>query len=440
MVLVLSFSSHFLSDFHVDRTTLDKRPEDPGDPDSFGFQLIELPTEESCRPSDIATVESSTIYGSGTDDEAGYFLDWSTGKKDSASVSDDWYILSSAPAAVSSDHPPLESGEPAADVGQMPQLRVDAEKCRLVANSVDPAPTFENVYIPSDVAALPDDVCVLPVQFEGETYHDVSFLPPRASDDIPPFASNISLLHTAGVSEQPTSQLRAGETAILPAVEEITSPLVTSSSMFLAAVEVCQSSDQLLSLSVCEPVYAHPDVVCLEPSFDSERPIVLEQEPTYGGDLEEQRVPFGLQFPAQSDFEEIRQPDGSVMRRRVIRTSVRRVATRRVRRRQPDGRVVEYTETVELPQEDVAGSDGQLSELVGAAFDPTSDVSGPGAAADQVVGVHTDTAQSGEPRVDTDVEVVRETLPDGRVIERRIVRTRQRKTVVKRVVVRPDRP
>ena len=205
--------------------------------------------------------------------------------------------------------------------------------------------------------------------------------------------------------------------------------------MFLAAVEEFQSPDQLLSSSVCEPVYAHPDAMCLEPSSVAERPIVTEREQTHGGDSEEQRVPFSPQFPSESTAEEIRQPDGTVVRRRVVRTRVRRVATRRVRRRQPDGRMVEYTETVELPEEEGGGSDDQLTELVGAA----SDVSASGGAAAHVLGVHTDAEQPGEPQVDTDVEVIRETLPDGRVVERRIVRTRQRKTVVKRVVVRPDR-
>jgi len=110
----------------------------------------------------------------------------------------------------------------------------------------------------------------------------------------------------------------------------------------------------------------------------------------------------------------------------VVRTRVRRVATRRVRRRQPDGRLVEYTETVELPPAEEEGDD------------LPSELAASGAAAGQVVGVHADTADE-QPRVDRDVEVVRETLADGRVVERRIVRTRQRRTVVKRVSMRPAR-
>ena len=341
LVRILSISSHFLSDLHVDRDALDDERLEESVRDSFGFQLTDLSSEEGGRQSDIATVESSMIRGSGTDEEAETYL--------------------------------------------------------------------------------------------GEIHEDTPVSPPSASADIPSFATwNISFLHTAGTGEPPTSQLKLGETSVLPAVEDSSSsPVATSSSMLL---EVCrQSSDQLMSLSVCAPVYAHPDVVRLEAS-SSERPVVLEREATRA--VEEHRPPFGPQFPSECDYEEIVQPDGSVVRRRVISTSVRRVATRRRRRRQPDGRVVEFTETLELPgQEDVHGGDDQsLSDLTAAV--PDTDVAGLG----HVVGVHTDTAKSGQPHVDTDVEVVRETLPDGRVIERRIVRTRQRRTVVKRIVVRPDRP
>lgn len=421
--------SHFLLDLHVDRTALDERPED-SDRDSFGFQLIDLPAEESGWPSDIFTVEPGE---SETDAEAGYFLvQAATGHEEvPASVSDDWYFSSTIPSDVSSDRLQL-GGEPTS------QPREDV-KDRILP-SFDSVSTSESICLPSYVA----DVCELPPHFEDETCHDESYVggsasPPTASDDIPLSAfPDISSMHTASAG-MPTSHLRTVETAILPPVEQTaSSSLVTSPSIFLAAVEVYQSPEQLLSLSASEPVFGHPDVVCLEPSLESGRPIVVERQPTHGRNSEDQHVQqFGLEFPSQSDVEEIRQPDGTIVRRRVVRTSVRRVATRRVRRRQHDGRVVEFTETVELPGDDVGGGDSQLSELAAAASDPASEPGAP--AAGQVVGVQTDTSQSDEPRVDTDVEVVRETLPDGRVVERRIVRTRQRRTVVKRVVVRPDR-
>lgn len=433
------FSSRFLSDCHRERMTLDEGPED-SDRGSFGFQLINLPTEEPGSPVDVLATESSVISESGADAEAEYFA---TGDcKDSPdSVSEDWHFLSIPTPTVVGDWPPLETAELAVeDYGRKLEFWEEVEKGRFVV-SRDPLSTYEDVYPPSDIAKVTGDVCELPTQFSGETRRDEIYVGtsaslPAASDDIPSSTSSeISFLNIVGARES-TFRPRVGETAVLPAADEVTSSaLMTSSSMFLAAVQVCQSSDQRLSLSVCEPVYAHPDVVHLEPSFDSERPIVLEREQIRGGDLEEQRVPFGPQFPSQSTVEEIRQPDGTVVRRRVIRTRVRRTATRRVRRRQPDGHMVEYTETVELPEEEGSESDSQLPELVGAAFD----ISASGGVAGQVMGVHTDTEQPGDPQVDTDVEVIRETLPDGRILERRVVRTRRRRTVVKRVVVRPDR-
>lgn len=393
-----------------------------------------MPTEETGRLANRVAVESSTICA--TDAQAGYFAAKATGEDEvsPAPFSDDWRFLSVP--SLTSGMPTLESDKLATGDERIPKLWGDVEKDRLMA-SCDPVLTAKDICLPFDVAAVPGDVCESPTKFSAETFRDEIYVDtsvslPAASDDISSSYSDISFLHTVGACE-PSLQLRVGETVVLPAVEEITiSPLIASSSMFLAAVEVCQSSDQPLYVSDCEPVYAHPDVICMEAAFDSERPIVLEREQTYGGDPDQQRVPFGPQFPSQSSVEEIRQPDGTVVRRRVIRTRVRRVATRRVRRRQPDGRVVEYTETVELPEEEGGGNDGgQLSELVGAASDA--------GAAGQVLGVHTDTEPPGEPQVDTDVEVVRETLPDGRVLERRIVRTRKRRTIVKRVVVRPDR-
>lgn len=430
-VRFLSFSSLFLSDYDTDRTTLDETLED-SDRGRFGFQLIDFPIEESGPTADKVAIESSIVCESDT--EVGYFV--AAGDREDTYASDFdkcCYFTDPDPAVMrlqaESAEPPREDG------GQMLQFWENIGK-EQVMDLYDPLSTFEDVCLSSDVATVPRDICKLPTQFSCETSEDVgadtSVTAHAASDDIPSSAvSDTLLLHTAVDARELSLQLMVGEITVLPAAEAITcsSALVTSSSMCLAAVEACQSSDQLLSLSVCEPVYAHPDVVYPGSSPDAEPPMVLEHEQTHSDEQEERRIPFGPQFPSESAVEEIRQPDGTVVRRRVIRTRVRRVATRRVRRRQPDGRVVEYTETVELPEEEGDDrSDTQLEGLVGAGT------------VGQVVGVHTDSEQPGEPRVDTDVEVIREMLPDGRVVERQIVRTRQRRTVVKRVVVRPERP
>lgn len=438
MVPIFSFSSRFLSDSEVDRSSLDETLAN-SDRDSFEFQLIDIPAEESDRLSDVIAIEPGE---SGTDAETEYFAAQATagGEEDSARVSDDWYFIST---------PTPESTElPAGSEERIARLRPeDVEKDQPVT-SLDRESTHEDVCLLPDVVEVPEHVCELlttETSYRDEICLDTSISALTVCEDIPSSTvSDVSLRHAASATG-PSSQMRFGETAVLPPREEISSPLVTSSSMLLAAVEVCQSSSQLMSSTTCQqPIYAHPDVVSVEPSFHSDRPIVSERERTHDGD--EQRVSFGAEFPSESGVEEMRLPDGTIVRRRVIRTRVRRIATRRVRRRQPDGRVMEYTETFELPEDggsDGSGSgDGQLSWLVGAASAAESGVTEPPRAEGQqhVVGVQTDTSQPGEPQVHTDVEVVRETLPDGRVAERRIVRTRQRRTLVKRVVVRPDRP
>ena len=395
---------------------MDERAIGKSDPASCGFQPIDLPTDDSDLSSEVATVESSTICGSGTGVQAEAT---SEDKTEHLPASDDWHFLPILPVAAISDLPPLESNLLEAEYRLVPQHRKDVEKGYLLASCDAES---EDVCIPSDVAEVSENVCELPVELVAEsdrveTFEDRSVLFPSAADDIPPPASSdFSCWPLAAGASQPDSQIMVGEVADLPPLEEVISfPLVTSSSMFVAAVEVSQSSDQLLSLSAREPIYAHPDAAC----FETSEPSIARPR---GEGPAEQRVPFGLRFPSQSAVEEIRQPDGSIVRRRVVRTTVRRVATRRGRRRQPDGSLVEYTETVELPAEE-----GDEGELVGASTG-------------RVVGVHTDTVQPAEPQVDTDVEVVRETLPDGRVVERRIVRTRQRRTIVKRVAVRPEHP
>ena len=48
--------------------------------------------------------------------------------------------------------------------------------------------------------------------------------------------------------------------------------------------------------------------------------------------------------------------------------------------------------------------------------------------------VYTDTLE-GEPEVETDVQEFEETLPDGTIIRRRITKTKQKQTIIKRVVM-----
>ena len=48
--------------------------------------------------------------------------------------------------------------------------------------------------------------------------------------------------------------------------------------------------------------------------------------------------------------------------------------------------------------------------------------------------VYTDTLE-GEPEVETDIQEFEDTLPDGTVIKRRVTKTKQKQTIIKRVVM-----
>lgn len=189
-----------------------------------------------------------------------------------------------------------------------------------------------------------------------------------------------------------------------------------------------------------------------------------------------------------------RLPDGTVVRRRVVNTRLRKVVTRRIRSRGSDGCPVEYTVTEELPPDDPSSFAAPSTGAVGRASS-TSPVAvarlrllqqaavgadgsscltatphrrrrarsaGGGLSVDRappkqnaasppptpdigtnplppviVAGIYTDADQPGEPTIDTEeIATIRERLPDGRIVERRTVRTRQRRTVVKRIVLR----
>jgi len=243
-----------------------------------------------------------------------------------------------------------------------------------------------------------------------------------------------------GASLPAKPQLHQGELGVLSHdIPDFASEMKTVSnvSRFIASTEQPrpQAGVSLHQVLASDPVYGHPDVLTLKepPQFVAQKRVV-DQPPA--------AVPFTAPFPLDSLAEEVVQSDGSIVRRRVVKTRVRRIVTRRIRRRRPDGQIVEYTETSELPEEQGDDDTRLLTadslESIRRAVSPApQSASASAAAASELVGVHTDSLEAGEPQVDTDVRVTRETLPDGRIVERKTVRTRQRRTVVKRVVVRP---
>ena len=114
-----------------------------------------------------------------------------------------------------------------------------------------------------------------------------------------------------------------------------------------------------------------------------------------------------------------------------------RPVVRRLQKIYPDGRVVEQVTTRELQFSTSPGSlsPSGLDKIISAL--PSPPETSP-RAEDRPISlsnfkVYTDTVE-GEPHVERRIQEVSETLPDGRVIKRKVVRIRQRRTVIKHIV------
>lgn len=106
----------------------------------------------------------------------------------------------------------------------------------------------------------------------------------------------------------------------------------------------------------------------------------------------------------------------------------------KIRRVNPDGEIVEDELTEEEDDEDL--SDADSSSVID--FNDTSSPSlispGDSDIDNSAIKVYTDTLES-DPVVERKVEEFEDTLPDGTLVRRRVIRTTQKKTVVKRVVM-----
>ncbi len=160
-------------------------------------------------------------------------------------------------------------------------------------------------------------------------------------------------------------------------------------------------------------------------------------------DLMEEDLPVAADdFP--DDFEEIEEvlPDGSVVKRRVSKTRVKKVVTRKVRRVGPDGEIVEDVFTEEVPDSELFSETSSVRSGLSDARDyissPVPSMSPTELSAqddgDAGVRVYTDTIE-GEPTVETDVQEFEETLPDGTVVKRKVIKTKQKQTIMKRVIM-----
>ena len=149
-----------------------------------------------------------------------------------------------------------------------------------------------------------------------------------------------------------------------------------------------------------------------------------------------------------SELDEVEEtlPDGTVVKRRAMKTKVRKIITKKIRRVGPDGEVIEDVFTEEVPESDISETSSIRSGFSADARDvvsPIPYVSSPTELASPTdsidsekpsVRVYTDTIE-GEPQVETDVQEFEETMPDGTVVKRKVIKTRQKQTIVKRVVM-----
>ena len=147
------------------------------------------------------------------------------------------------------------------------------------------------------------------------------------------------------------------------------------------------------------------------------------------------------------DYDEVEEvlPDGSIVKKRIIKTKVKKMVTKKIRRVGPDGEVIEDVITEEVPETEFS----DVSSLQSSNFSDAREILSPvpsltspgdfGTLSDSdtdrpSVKVYTDTIE-GEPKVETEVQEFEETLPDGTIVKRKVIKTRQKQTVVKRVVM-----
>ena len=122
-------------------------------------------------------------------------------------------------------------------------------------------------------------------------------------------------------------------------------------------------------------------------------------------------------------------PDGTVVTRRVEKTRERRMV-KRIVREGPDGELIE--EEVEVPE-----GQGYQDHIVGGLTPSDVDLLSPESLDDDDasrIRVYTDTIE-GDPQTETETQEFEETLPDGTIVKRKVIKTKQRQTVIKRVVM-----
>ena len=135
-------------------------------------------------------------------------------------------------------------------------------------------------------------------------------------------------------------------------------------------------------------------------------------------------------------------PDGSVVKRRLMKSRLKKIITKRMQRHFPDGRVNEYFVTEEMPEVEYSDEASMLSSLEvawGASPSPFPSPLSPRSLTSSLdslplCGIYTD-LEEGEPEVSVNVRVEYDELPDGKFLERKFVRTHKQRKIIKRLVM-----
>ena len=143
--------------------------------------------------------------------------------------------------------------------------------------------------------------------------------------------------------------------------------------------------------------------------------------------------------PDQVEEVEETMPDGTVVKRRIIHGKARKVVTRKIRRVGPDGEVIEDVITEEVPSDSEVLSEHSSRRSSMSDVPISLSATEPGSPDEydperSALKVYTDTIE-GEPEIETDVQEFEETLPDGTVVKRKVIKTKQKQMITKRVVM-----
>lgn len=139
--------------------------------------------------------------------------------------------------------------------------------------------------------------------------------------------------------------------------------------------------------------------------------------------------PHSLSFNERKDRANV-QPDGSVTKRKLLKTRLKKIVTKKVTKIGKDGRVVEFFTTEEVPESEVSNVAALQLGFHGVQEDPFAPVESKN---HLLLGVYTDTIEE-EPEFETDIKTEHEKLADERLVERKICSTRQCRKIIKRIV------